>query len=59
VEVRAVIETETGHGEHVFTLGKPLAISDLTVTLTQVRPDTAAEAKNPETGYWFVFEVRR
>jgi hypothetical protein len=59
VEVKVGIETKVGHGEHVFKLGEPFAIGDLTVTLVEVRPSTQAEAKNPEKSYWFVFEARK
>jgi hypothetical protein len=59
VEVRAAVETKVAHGEHIFKLGEPITVGDLSVTLVEVRPSTAEEAKNPENSYWFVFELRK
>jgi hypothetical protein len=59
LEVRAAVETKVAHGEHVFKLGEPRTVGNLTVTLVEVRPSTKEEARNPETGYWFVFEAKR
>jgi hypothetical protein len=59
VEVRTELETKVAHGELVFKLGEPRTVGDLTVTLVEVRPSTAEEAKDPEHGYWFVFEAKK
>ncbi len=59
VRIRAAVETAVAHGEHVFDLHVPKVIGDITVTLIEVRPNTAELAQNPETGYWFVFSLRR
>jgi hypothetical protein len=59
VEVRAAVYTAVGHGEQVFKLGEPRMMGNTEVTLVEVRPASAEEAKNPESGYWFVFELRK
>jgi hypothetical protein len=59
VEVKVLFETKVGHGEQIFKLNETLTIGDLLVTLVEVRPSTAEEAKDPEHGYWFVFEARK
>jgi hypothetical protein len=59
VEVRAAVESKVGHGEHIFTLGEPRMVGNVEVTLVEVRPSSAKEAQNPETGYWFVFELKK
>lgn len=59
VEVRAAVETKVAHGEHVFKLGEPKTVGDLTVTLVEVRPKSAVEAQDPEHQYWFVFDLKK
>ncbi len=59
VEVRTALETKVAHGELIFKLGEPQTVGDLTVTLVEVRPGSKEEAKDPEHGYWFVFEAKR
>jgi hypothetical protein len=59
VEVRTRVESPAGHGEHVFTLNEPQTIENFTVTLIEVTPSSSEEAKDPEHGYWFTFEIKK
>lgn len=59
VEVRAVLETQVGHGEHTLKLNEPLTFGDFTVTLTEVTPGTVAGQKIPDPSYRFTFEVKK
>jgi hypothetical protein len=59
VELRAIVETPVGNGEHKITLGKPLTVGNYEVTLTEVTPAPKAGEKIPMSSYHFTFEVKR
>lgn len=59
VEVRAVVETAVGHGEHVFKIGEPFTFGDVLITLSDVTPTPKAGKKVPDSSYRFMFEVKK
>lgn len=59
MEVRTVLETKTGHGEHTLKLGEPLVFGDYTVTFTEANPTPKANQKIPGSSYRFTFIVEK
>lgn len=60
VEVRTVLASQTGHGEHTLTLGKPQTFGDYSVTLTSVTPTVkTAGVAIPASSYLFTFEIQK
>lgn len=60
VEVRAVLASQTGHGEHVLTLGKPQTFGDYSVTLVAVTPAVkTAGVEIPVSSYRLTFEIKK
>lgn len=60
VEVRTVLASQTGHGEHTLTLGKPQQFGDYSVTLISVTPIVEeAGVSIPLSSYRFSFEIKK
>lgn len=59
VEVRTVISSQVGHGEHAMKLGEPQPFGEYTVTLTEVTPYPVAESPIPESSYRFTYDIKK
>lgn len=58
VEVRTVLSTMVGHGEHTMTLGAPQTFGEYTVTLSGVSP-AKTQGDIDEDRYQLTFEVAK
>jgi hypothetical protein len=59
VEVRTVVSTITGHGEHVFTLGEAKEVGDFMVTLVEVTPHPVPDQNIQEHSYRFTYLIEK
>jgi hypothetical protein len=59
VEVKTVLSSQVGQGEHVLKLGEPQVFGDFSITLTEVTPAPKEGKKIPVSSYRFVFEVKK
>ncbi|MES3004833.1 MAG: hypothetical protein V4690_01820 [Patescibacteria group bacterium] len=59
VEVRTVISSKTGHGEHTLKLGVPQRFGEFQVTLVEVTPEAKSTEKIPESSYRFKYKIER
>ncbi len=59
VEVKTVMATQVGHGEHVVKLNERRVFGDFFVTLIEVNPVPKTGEQIPGSSYRFVFEVSK